>query len=253
MPEAVRTHSSSGLTETITFPQAAAPTFSPVVGAYPSAQSVTVTDATAGAIIYCTTDGTTPTVNSPQRTAPITVSNTGNTETSQTVAVAINYVLSPVATAAYTIGGATAGSHGLYAHSERRELHLCLASVVEWGSARHHLRQQHAVDGCNPRCRYRQRGNEIGCRANLSPNLWTTSAFSYAVMSSTPVATVAAASILDAGDGSGNHILTLTGTDFVSASTVQWNATSLTTTYVSLWEISAVLTASDMRRRGQRW
>lgn len=53
------------------------------------------------------------------------------------------------------------------------------------------------------------------------------------------------ASIADAADGSGNHILTLRGTDFVSGSMVQWNGTSLTTGYVSPWKLSTVITGTD--------
>jgi hypothetical protein len=41
-------------------PPAAAPTFSPVAGSYPSAQSVSVSSTTTGATIYYTIDGTTP-------------------------------------------------------------------------------------------------------------------------------------------------------------------------------------------------
>jgi hypothetical protein len=40
-------------------------------------------------------------------------------------------------------------------------------------------------------------------------------------------------------------VLTLTGTDFVPSSTVEWNGASLTTSFVSPWQIMAVVTASD--------
>ena len=43
---------------------AAAPTFSPAAGTYTSTQSVTISDATTGATIYYTTNGTTPTTSS---------------------------------------------------------------------------------------------------------------------------------------------------------------------------------------------
>ena len=55
---------------------AAAPDLSPAPGAYTTTQSVQLTDTTAGATIYYTTDGTTPTHNSAVYSAPITVATT---------------------------------------------------------------------------------------------------------------------------------------------------------------------------------
>ena len=84
-----------------TIPKAAsAPTFSPAAGTYSSAQPVTVSDATAGTIIYYTTNGTIPTSASTRYTAPITVSSS---QTIQAIAVATGYSNSAVASAAYTI------------------------------------------------------------------------------------------------------------------------------------------------------
>ncbi len=81
--------------------QASAPTFSVVGGAYSTAQSVSISDATAGATIYYTTNGTTPTTSSTQYTgAAISVSTT---ETLEAMAVAAGYANSAVASAAYTI------------------------------------------------------------------------------------------------------------------------------------------------------
>src|SRR5581483_1999930 len=57
-------------------PTLSTPTFSPAGGAYTTAQSVTISDATSGATIYYTTNGTTPTTSSTQYTGPITVSST---------------------------------------------------------------------------------------------------------------------------------------------------------------------------------
>jgi uncharacterized repeat protein (TIGR03803 family) len=78
----------------------AAPVFSPPAGAYPPPQPVTITDATAGATIYYTTNGDTPTASSTRYTAPITVSAT---ETIQAIAVTPENQKSAVATATYTI------------------------------------------------------------------------------------------------------------------------------------------------------
>ena len=81
---------------------AATPSFSPAPGTYSSAQSVTLSDTTAGASIYYTTDGTTPTTGSSLYNpgTPIPVSSS---MTIKAIAVASGYANSPVASAAYVI------------------------------------------------------------------------------------------------------------------------------------------------------
>jgi uncharacterized repeat protein (TIGR03803 family) len=83
-------------------PIAAAPTFSPASGTYSSPQTVTISDATAGATIYYTTNGTTPSTSSTEYTGPITVSSS---ETIEAIATASGYSTSALATATYTISG----------------------------------------------------------------------------------------------------------------------------------------------------
>jgi hypothetical protein len=81
-------------------PPAATPTFNPAAGIYTTEQTVSISDTTAGATIYYTTNGTTPTANSTVYTGAITVSGT---ETIDAIATATGYSQSAVATAAYTI------------------------------------------------------------------------------------------------------------------------------------------------------
>ncbi|HTT42678.1 MAG TPA: M12 family metallopeptidase [Steroidobacteraceae bacterium] len=79
---------------------AAKPVFSLKAGTYHAPQTVSISDPIAGATIYYTTDGTTPTAASPIYTTPISVSST---ETLKANAVATGYLKSAVTTAKYTI------------------------------------------------------------------------------------------------------------------------------------------------------
>lgn len=81
-------------------PAAATPTFSPAAGTYNSAQAVTISDSTAGATIYFTNDGTTPTTSSAIYSSPIAVNST---QTLMAIAAASGYNNSSVASATYTI------------------------------------------------------------------------------------------------------------------------------------------------------
>jgi Chitobiase/beta-hexosaminidase C-terminal domain len=81
---------------------AATPTFSLASGTYTSAKSVTLSDATAGATIYYTTNGTTPTTSSTQYSDAISVTAS---ETIEAIAVAKGYIDSGLASADYVIGG----------------------------------------------------------------------------------------------------------------------------------------------------
>jgi hypothetical protein len=91
----------------INLPTAATPAFSVAAGTYTAPQNVALTDATAGAAIYYTLNGSTPTASSTPYTGPITV---GATETINAIAVANNYNNSAVGSAVYTINLPAAGA-----------------------------------------------------------------------------------------------------------------------------------------------
>jgi hypothetical protein len=85
----------------------ATPKFSAKQGAFSAPVTVTIRDASRGAIIYYTTDGWTPTVNSTRYKGPIAVdSNT----TVQAIAIAPYSIRSFVATAEYSIKSQKAAS-----------------------------------------------------------------------------------------------------------------------------------------------
>src|SRR2546428_286200 len=88
------------LNTTVAQQQVATPTFSPPGGAYASPQFVAISDATPGATIYYTTDGSTPTSASSVYSGPIAVAQT---TTIKAMAAASGMSDSAVASATYTI------------------------------------------------------------------------------------------------------------------------------------------------------
>jgi hypothetical protein len=80
------------------------PVFSPAAGTYTTTQSVTLSDVTAGVVIYYTTNGTTPTTSSARYARAITIPATAPAiETIKAIAVATGYANSSVASAIYTM------------------------------------------------------------------------------------------------------------------------------------------------------
>src|SRR3984957_10868295 len=117
-------------------PTAATPSFSVATGTYAAAQTVTINDATAGATVYYTTNGTVPTASSTQYTAPVTVSST---ETLMAAAIAPGYLLSAVASASYTITPPPPAPSGTVLHGEfpltGAHVYLFAANTTGYGNA----------------------------------------------------------------------------------------------------------------------
>ncbi|MGB6720900.1 MAG: kelch repeat-containing protein [Terracidiphilus sp.] len=90
---------------TTALPPAAAPAFSPASGTYSSNQTVTISDATPGATIYYTTDGSAPTTESTIYSGPVAITSPGGTftETIEAIATADGYSPSTMTSATYTI------------------------------------------------------------------------------------------------------------------------------------------------------
>ena len=90
--------------------QAVHPDFSPGGGTYSSPQSVKLTSQTPDAVIYYTTNGSTPTPTSTQYTGPVTVANS---LTLKTIAISPTLGTSVVSAASYVIGSTTTKSFSL--------------------------------------------------------------------------------------------------------------------------------------------
>ena len=84
-----------------TMPITATVALSPAPGNFTTTQAVTLTDSTPGALIYYTTNGTTPTTNSAIYSTPLQVSAT---TTINAIAAAPGYSTSALASGTYTIG-----------------------------------------------------------------------------------------------------------------------------------------------------
>ena len=92
----------SSATYTLNLPAVTTPVISPNGGNFTAAQAVTITDPQAGASIYYTTDGSTPSSSSTAYTAPFEISAAGAT-TVKAIAVLTNYPNSAVASATFNL------------------------------------------------------------------------------------------------------------------------------------------------------
>jgi len=94
-------------------PQVATPQLSVAAGYYATAQSVQITEATAGATVYYTTDGSTPTTSSSVYTGPVAITKTGplvvmahaSGYTDSDYVIAMYYIGTGSASYVYTIAG----------------------------------------------------------------------------------------------------------------------------------------------------
>jgi hypothetical protein len=99
-------YSTSGVSTalyTISQTATAPPALSIASGTYTGAQTVSISDATSGAVIYYTTDGSTPTTSSSKYVTPLAV---GSSETLKAIAVSSGHTNSTITSAAYVIQAA---------------------------------------------------------------------------------------------------------------------------------------------------
>lgn len=101
------TDSQNSLNQPCCISLTATPKFSVKAGKYSGSTPVKITDSTRGAVIYCTTDGWTPTVDSSRYRGPVVVNST---ITLQAIAISPYSIRSMVASSKYTISGTSAES-----------------------------------------------------------------------------------------------------------------------------------------------
>jgi len=106
---------SSPLSLTVIPKEVAAPTFSPSTGTFNTDQLVTIYDATQGASIYYTLDGTTPTTSSAVYSAPIPVAGNGTVTTITAIAAKAGMTMSAIAQCTISISYSTISSLGILA------------------------------------------------------------------------------------------------------------------------------------------
>ena len=232
----------------------ATPVFSPAAGVFTSAQSVTITDATPGAAIYYTTDGvTTPTTGSTLYTGAITVSES---ETIEAIAVATNYLDSPVATAAYTINLQQAAmpafsvGAGTYTAAQTVTITDATAGATIY----------YTTDGTAPSASSSVYSGPIvvasseTIEAIADANGYVNSTVATAAytlnISTNPNPVIAGMSPASATAGGAALTLTVNGYEFIPSSTVYWGASALATTYVSASQLTAQVTAADLSTAG---
>jgi hypothetical protein len=116
------------------------PKFSVKPGKYNEPRTVKITDSTAGATIYYTTDGWTPTAESQRYTGPIKVSSTTmlraitiSPRTGRSFVTAGKYKIDPPGTAPHSHAAAAARSAGAHAPPEKlssRKAQRCISSSL---------------------------------------------------------------------------------------------------------------------------
>ncbi|MGB8887480.1 MAG: chitobiase/beta-hexosaminidase C-terminal domain-containing protein [Candidatus Korobacteraceae bacterium] len=124
-------------------PAASTPVFTPPTGTYTTTViPVTISESTPGAVVYYTTDGSTPTTNSPVYSVPILLTST---TTIKAIAVASGYSNSNLAAATYTL---TTGGGGFLNYANGfTPMNIVLNGTADFDGSR--LRLTHGGTGEN--------------------------------------------------------------------------------------------------------
>jgi len=231
---------------------AATPSFSVAPATYTSAQTVTISDATAGATIYYTTDGSVPTANSNIYTDPITVSSS---ETLEAIATASGYSTSPVATAAYTITLPTATPTFSLEAGPYTSAQIVTISDTTAGATIYYT-----TDGTTPTTSSTVYSGPITVSSSETLEaIATASGYSTSPVASAaytiniptnPVPVLGSLSPAFTNAGDAAFTLTVSGSEFTAASQIYWGTSALATQYVSATQLTAQVPAASIAAAG---
>lgn len=226
---------------------AATPVISLASGTYKGAQSVTISDATSNAVIFYTTDGSTPSTGSNEYSGAVTVSAT---ETLKAIAVAPGFAESAMATAAYVIMPGPAMPTIIWATPAPINYGTPLSSTQLDATA--------SVPGTfsySPPAGTVLSVGQHTLGVTFTPNDTTdyttaTASVTLVVNASNPVPVVASLSPAYVAAGGSAFTLSVGGSGFQSSSTVNWGTTALSTQFVSATQLTAQVTASEIANAG---
>jgi subtilase family serine protease len=225
------------------------PTFSVAPGTYTASQTVAITDLTAGATIYYTTDGTTPTTSSAVYSDPVTISSN---ETLEAIATAKGYSTSAVATAVYTIALPAATptfsvTSGTYT----------TAFTVTISDATTGATIYYTTDGTTPTTNSTVYSGAITVSTSETLEAIATASghsasalasAAYVIANPVPVISTMSPAYVTAGGAA--FTLTATGSGFTSSSVIYFGTTALTTQYVSATQLTAQVATTNIASTG---
>jgi subtilase family serine protease len=238
-------------------PPAATPAFSVPAGTYAAAQTVTISDATVGATIYFTTNGTAPTASSPVYSGPIAVSST---ETLEAMATATGYTASSVASAAYTITPPAATPAAATPAFSVPAGTYTAAQTVTISDATAGATIYYTTSGTAPTTSSPVYSGPITVSSTETLEAMATApgytasplasaAYTIAIPTN-PVPVITGMSPAFTNAGATAFTLTISGTGFIPGSTAYWGTAALTTQFVSATQLTAQVAPADIASAG---
>ena len=213
-------------------------------GTYTSVQTVKITDATSGATVYYTTNGSIPTTASQKNPGLLTVSSS---ETIQAMATAAGHAQSLTATAAYIISPpATTPLFSPAAGAYSTEQFVTITCATKTSTI------YFTLDGSTPTASSFLYAGPIPVTSTetikaiaVAPAIGDSpSAVASAAYTLNPPPLILSLTPDSVAAGSGPITLTVTGLGFTSSSVVRWNGTPLATSYVSPAMLTVPIPAS---------